>query len=85
MVIANIYNPFNKFCYEERKTNGKQLEKDLESREHHQHLQSMVVFCLILFCICSFSLFPQLKNNMSKNQSLRSVVKRNMEKAKPVW
>lgn len=33
MVTANMDNSFNKFCYERKKTNGKQLERDLGSRK----------------------------------------------------
>lgn len=53
MVIANRDNPFNKSCYERKKTNEKQLGRDLESRVYHQDLQNAVVFlpCFML-CIC---------------------------------
>ena len=59
-------------------------ERDLGSREYHQDLQSMVVFfCLVLcFTFVCLICFPSWKTTWIR---IKSRVKRNMEKAKPVW
>lgn len=67
MVIANRDNPFNKSCYERKKTNEKQLERDLESRVYHQDLQNAVVFFALFYALHLFNLPPQLKNNLIEN------------------
>ena len=57
MVTANRDNSFNKFCYERKKTNEKQLERDLESRMYHQDLQNAVFLSCFMFCT-SLICFP---------------------------
>lgn len=73
MVIDNIDNSFNKLCYERKKANRSHPERNLGSREYHEDLKSLVVFCpLVLLVRCWFILLSQLKNSMNKNQSLKS-------------
>lgn len=93
MMIANIDNSFNKLCYERKKADRRHPERNLGSREYHQNLQSLVIFCLLVLCFvsffgccCLFILLSQLKNNRNKNQSFKSGgEKKDVEKAKPVW
>lgn len=79
----------NKVCYERKNQNGDKLERDLGSKESHINIHKHGRFCFC-FCFCFLIwhfvyLPPQWKSNMDKNQSLKSLVERDMEKAKSIW